>query len=403
LGAVNPVLLPACPDQVLMLIQLPLPGSIPCWVLKTCSVQSSCTSSVNKPPPSFALQICQAIITLDEIGVTVSLLYKYIWNFPLTYIVQLKQRKKLHDRLRQSLRNKRNNNTSAGIGPNLQCNGMIMQHAAEKETETTFSTSNYGLSAHEATTFTHISSQSWSNDWSNNVLSDTESVSVMSLPENSQRATQGGRGRLNATGGTRDLSAHSKKCRDTPNSNRDLFVSEMTTLIRLSPLSQTFLATPGSPPSEMSAHLSSLAISVPSVALSPSGEEECPLLLSNTRQPHKSRDEKKRTSAHYNRGHAAHSLPPSPLFSMENGNYQIIGAGVANGHLPHNVECSGDSMLVSKTEQPQGEHTPFLTTHSTTALLLRAMYSSRTNPASPNDDLQVNLSSYTTKQDPVAV
>ncbi|XP_051268255.1 pro-neuregulin-1, membrane-bound isoform isoform X5 [Dicentrarchus labrax] len=305
-----------------------------------------------------------------------------------------KQRKKLHDRLRQSLRNKRNNNTSAGIGPNLassargrrisnlplhdlqlinQCNGMIMQHAAEKETETTFSTSNYGLSAHEATTFTHISSQR--------------------------------------------------------------FVSEMTTLIRLSPLSQTFLATPGSPPSEMSAHLSSLAISVPSVALSPSGEEECPLLLSNTRQPHKSRDEKKRTSAHYNRGHAAHSLPPSPLFSMENGNYQIIGdhgttaasqlflaspekllntnnkindcatkgAGVANGHLPHNVECSGDSMLVSKTEQPQGEHTPFLTTHSTTALLLRAMYSSRTNPASPNDDLQVNLSSYTTKQDPVAV
>ncbi|XP_051268252.1 pro-neuregulin-1, membrane-bound isoform isoform X2 [Dicentrarchus labrax] len=344
---------------------------------------------VSDPKPEELYQ--KRILTIT--GICIALLVVGIMCV-VAYCKTKKQRKKLHDRLRQSLRNKRNNNTSAGIGPNLassargrrisnlplhdlqlinQCNGMIMQHAAEKETETTFSTSNYGLSAHEATTFTHISSQR--------------------------------------------------------------FVSEMTTLIRLSPLSQTFLATPGSPPSEMSAHLSSLAISVPSVALSPSGEEECPLLLSNTRQPHKSRDEKKRTSAHYNRGHAAHSLPPSPLFSMENGNYQIIGdhgttaasqlflaspekllntnnkindcatkgAGVANGHLPHNVECSGDSMLVSKTEQPQGEHTPFLTTHSTTALLLRAMYSSRTNPASPNDDLQVNLSSYTTKQDPVAV
>ncbi|XP_038589227.1 pro-neuregulin-1, membrane-bound isoform isoform X4 [Micropterus salmoides] len=159
------------------------------------------------------------------------------------YCKTKKQRKRLHDRLRQSLRNKRNNNTNTGSGPNLatsargrqisnlplqdlqlnnQCNGTSMQHAAEKETETTFSTSKYALSAHEPTTFTNISSQSWSNDWSNSVLSDTESVSVMSLAENSQRATQGGRGRLNATGGTKDLSAHAKKCRDTPSSDRDL-------------------------------------------------------------------------------------------------------------------------------------------------------------------------------------
>ncbi|XP_044030416.1 pro-neuregulin-1, membrane-bound isoform isoform X2 [Siniperca chuatsi] len=161
----------------------------------------------------------------------------------VAYCKTKKQRKRLHDRLRQSLRNKRNNNTNTGIGPNLassargrqisnlplqdlqlinQCNGTTMQHAAEKETETTFSTSKYALSVHEPTTFTHISSQSWSNDWSSSVLSDTESVSVMSLVENSQRVTQGGRGRLNATGGTKDLSAHSKKCRDTPNSDRDL-------------------------------------------------------------------------------------------------------------------------------------------------------------------------------------
>ncbi len=209
----------------------------------------------------------------------------------------------------------------------------------------------------------------------------------------------------------------------------------MTTPTRLSSGSRTSLATPGSPPSEMSAPLSSLAISVPSVALSPSGEEERPLLLSNARQPHKSssRDEQKRTSAHYNHGHVAHSLPPSPLFTMENGNYQIIDdhdttaashmfsaspekllntnnninicstKRVPNGHLPHNVESSDDSMVVSKTGKRQGEHTPFLTTESTTALLFGAMDGSRTNPASPNDDLQIKSSSSTTKQDPIAV
>uniref|UniRef100_A0A3Q3IIE1 EGF-like domain-containing protein n=1 Tax=Monopterus albus TaxID=43700 RepID=A0A3Q3IIE1_MONAL len=349
----------------------------------------------------------------------------------VAYCKTKKQRKKLHDRLRQSLRKKRNNNTNTGTGPNSQCNGMTMQHADEKETETTFSTSKYALCAHEPTTLTHISSQSWSNDWSNSVLSDTESVSVMSLVEKSQRATQGGRGRLNATDGTRDLSAHSKMCRDTLNSDRDFisvlclccrFVSAMRSPTQLSPVSQISPETPGSPPSELSAPLSSLAISVPSVALSLSGEEERPLLLSNGHPPHKplSRDEQKRNSAHYNHGHMAHSLPPSPLFTMENVNYQIIGdgdtkaaghmfseaseklintnnindrsnkkTGVTNGHVLHNVDSSGDNKLVSETLEPRREHTPFLTTDNTTALLIRVMDSRRTNPASPNDSVQV--------------
>ncbi|XP_029299859.1 pro-neuregulin-1, membrane-bound isoform isoform X1 [Cottoperca gobio] len=301
----------------------------------------------------------------------------------VAYCKTKKRRKELHDRLRQSLRNKRNN---TGIGPNLassargcqisnlplqdlqpnnQCNGTTLQHAAERETETTFSTSKNTFSAHEPTTFTHISSQR--------------------------------------------------------------FVSAMTT-----PVSRTSPATPGSPPSEMSAPLSSLAISVPSVALSPSGEEECPLLLSNTRQS-LSRDEQKRTSAHYNHGHVAHSLPPSPLFTMKNGYDQTIADhdttavshmfsashekllntnnninncstnSVLNGHVLHYMESSGDRVLVIETEEPQGEYTPFLTTDSTTTLLLRAIDSGRTNPASPKDDLQDKSSSSTTKQDPVAV
>ncbi|XP_078128419.1 pro-neuregulin-1, membrane-bound isoform [Sander vitreus] len=312
----------------------------------------------------------------------------------VAYCKTKKQRKKLHDRLRQSLRKKRKN-TNTGIGPNLassargrqisnlplqdlqlinQCNGTTIQHASEMETETNFSTSKSALTAHEPTTFTHISSQR--------------------------------------------------------------YASAMTNPTQLSPESRTSPATPGSPPSEMSAPLSSLAISVPSVALSPSGEEERPLLLSNSHQPRKSsnRDEQKRISAHYNHGHVAHSLPPSPLFPNGNGYYQSIGdhdttAGsqmfsaspeklltnnninncstkrVPNGHVVRNAESSGDSMLVSETDAPQGEHTPFFTTDSTASLLLGALDSSRTNPASLNDDLQdKSCSSITiTKLNPVAV
>uniref|UniRef100_A0A3B4YP72 Neuregulin 1 n=1 Tax=Seriola lalandi dorsalis TaxID=1841481 RepID=A0A3B4YP72_SERLL len=340
----------------------------------------------------------------------------------VAYCKTKKQRKKLHDRLRQSLRNKRNHSTKTGRQiSNLplqdlqlinQCNGISLQHAAEKETETTFSTSKYALSAHEATTLTHVSSQSWSNDWTNSVVSDTESVSVMSLAEKSHSATQGGRGRLNATGGTRDLSRHDRGGeRDTAG-----FVSAMTTPTQLSPVSQTSPATPGSPPSEMSAPLSSLAISVPSVALSPSGEEERPLLLSNRRQPNKSsnRDDQKRTSAHYNYGHVAHSLPPSPLFTTKDVNYTGNHDDTAASHefsaspeqVIHTNNNVSDCSTKKRAAVPSGHvlrhEEPLLTTDSTAALTLRALDSSRTNPAAPQHDMRVRSFS-STQQHPVAV
>uniref|UniRef100_A0A3B4VEX7 Neuregulin 1 n=1 Tax=Seriola dumerili TaxID=41447 RepID=A0A3B4VEX7_SERDU len=359
----------------------------------------------------------------------------------VAYCKTKKQRKKLHDRLRQSLRNKRNHSTKTGTGPNLassargrqisnlplqdlqlinQCNGISLQHAAEKETETTFSTSKYALSAHEATTLTHISSQSWSNDWTNSVVSDTESVSVMSLAEKSHSATQGGRGRLNATGGTRDLSARSKTICSIISLFRESFccrfVSAMTTPTQLSPVSQTSPATPGSPPSEMSAPLSSLAISVPSVALSPSGEEERPLLLSNRRQPHNpsKRDDQKRTSAHYNYGHVAHSLPPSPLFTTKDVNYTGNHDDTAASHefsaspeqVIHTNNNISDCSTKKRAAVPNGHvlrhEEPLLTTDSTAALKLRALDSSRTNPAAPHDDMRVRSFS-STQQHPVAV
>ncbi|CAI5667672.1 pro-neuregulin-1, membrane-bound isoform isoform X3 [Oreochromis niloticus] len=303
----------------------------------------------------------------------------------VAYCKTKKQRKKLRDRLRQSLRNKRKN-TSTGIDSNVaksttgrpnsnlplqdlqligQHNGRTMKHTAEKETETNFSTSKYTLSVHDPTTLTNISSQR--------------------------------------------------------------FVPVMTTLIQLTSESQNSLATPGSPPSEISAPISSLAISVPSVTLSPSGEEERPLL----HQLHKSssRDVQKRTSSHYNHGHVADSLPSSPLFTMENADYQTIQDTRAascmfstapvklintnnnvsdcsnksvTDHVVDYLRLNGDSILVSDTEEPRGEHIPFLSADRNTALLLRAIDSSRTNPASPNDDLPVKSSSLINQQDSIA-
>lgn len=125
--------------------------------------------------------------------------------FTLGVLRRRKQRRKLHEHLRQSLRNKRNANTSLGpdggcsarghasslplrdlqrmnVGRRLAsapttvlntdatsrihalflalqlCNGTLVQ-AANNQTETSFSTAKYASSAQEATTLTCLSSQ----------------------------------------------------------------------------------------------------------------------------------------------------------------------------------------------------------------------------------------------------
>ncbi|KAM6976293.1 pro-neuregulin-1, membrane-bound isoform 2-T2 [Tautogolabrus adspersus] len=277
-----------------------------------------------------------------------------------------KQRKKLQDRLRQSLRMKKKKHKNTKAGPKQassargrhitnmplqdlqpQSNGTSMKHAADKDTETTFTSKN-AFSAHEHTTFTHVSSQR--------------------------------------------------------------FIQSLT-----SPGSRTSLKTPGSPPSEMSAPLSSLAVSVPSVALSPSGEEERPLLLLNNRQ---TRDIQKRTSAHYNHGHMAHSLPASPLLSDKKGDCQAIDehedttgsqvfstdnlseTNMKRAEVTHSMESSCDSM---PTDDIQGDQTPFITTGSLSARLLKVSDGSRTNTAAPLNDLRDKSSCPTNKPDPESV
>uniref|UniRef100_A0A8C7RUT3 Neuregulin C-terminal domain-containing protein n=1 Tax=Oncorhynchus mykiss TaxID=8022 RepID=A0A8C7RUT3_ONCMY len=327
-------------------------------------------------------------------------------------------------------------------------NALPTQHLLVKETEMSFSTSQYTSSVHQSTTVTHTSSQSCS-------------VLVMSSMENSRHATPIHRGRLDATGGARDLSVYLKNTRDTPDSSRDSlfrdrYASAMTTSTRLSPVELLSPVTPASPPSEISAPLSSLATSVPSVAVSPTGEEEDPLLFTTTLwprdkppRPDHHHSQSKRNCAHYNYGHKAHSPPPSPLRMVENDNYETtqeyeaVAATVVvptvppqslpkkltnnnngrcanstkpNGHMAGHKTESNDrvsstarSSSESDTEEDccVGEDTPFLSLQDYMAAGVEPLTDScRTYPAlrlSPQDDLQARLSSIIANQDPIAV
>ncbi|KAM8871376.1 pro-neuregulin-1, membrane-bound isoform 1-T1 [Synchiropus picturatus] len=277
----------------------------------------------------------------------------------VAYCKTKKQRQKLQDRLRQNLRNKRKNSARG-----RQVTALPLQDLQSR-------TQCNGTTA----LHTNVNETETTCSASKYALSAQESTALTQIS--------------------------SQRCESAVAASSDFHASA---------------ATPGSPPSEMSAPLSSLAVSVPSVALSPSAEEERPLLLSRTRQRPPSRDELKRTSAHYNHGHDAHSLPSSPLTIVKNSknlnstaanpvmssshedlvntnnilNSLCSKAEIINGHVPHKVECGcGCPVVESEPEGPPGSHAFFFSTGMT----CRA--SSRTNPASALDDPPIRSSSAT--------
>ncbi|MCJ8742597.1 hypothetical protein PDJAM_G00083950 [Pangasius djambal] len=379
----------------------------------------------------------------------------------VAYCKTKKQRQKLHDRLRQSLR-KRNAMADIGNGPqypqNLQQppqslqlvnqyaskNTVPAQHVIEKETETSFTLSQYTSPTQPSTAIAANLSQCWSNKKPENVVSDNR---VISGVQNSRNGTPSHRGRLNATGGARDVNACVKNSRETTDSYKDSpyserYVSTVTTPTRLSPVKLLSPATPSSPPSEVSAPLPSLATSIPSMATSPSGEEERPLLfLTPPRLREKSepsRAQQLRNSAHYNHGLDEMSPPPSPLHIQEDEQHESMqedssvpsAPPTSAPHSPtamHNSkrtkagsqnsqdEQSGSSSESSSSEseaeeERMAEDTPFLIRNAgvagMTMLGLELVDSSRTNAAlrlSPQDDLQSRLASVMANQDPIAV
>ncbi|KAM4709690.1 pro-neuregulin-1, membrane-bound isoform 2-T2 [Discoglossus pictus] len=383
----------------------------------------------------------------------------------VAYCKTKKQRKKLHDRLRQSLRSERNNMVNMANGPhhpnpppeNVQLvnqyvskNVISSEHVIERETETSFSTSHYTSTTHHSTTVTQTPSHSWSNGQSESIISESHSVLVTSSVENSRHTSPTGpRGRLNGIGGPRDCS-YLRHARDTPDSYRDSphserYVSAMTTPARMSPVDFQTPLSPKSPCSEMSPPVSSLAVSVPSVAVSPFIEEERPLLLVS---PPRLRDKRydlyyhhhhynqQYNSYHHNPGHDSSSLPPSPLRIVEDEEYEttqeyeptqeptkkLVNSRRAkrtkpNGHISNRLELDTDTSSESSTSESEtederiGEDTPFLSIQNPLATSLESTSSyrladSRTNPTSrfsTQEELQARLSSVIANQDPIAV
>ncbi|KAM9329226.1 pro-neuregulin-1, membrane-bound isoform 2-T2 [Gastrophryne carolinensis] len=383
----------------------------------------------------------------------------------VAYCKTKKQRKKLHDRLRQSLRSERNNMVNMANGPhhpnpppeNVQLvnqyvskNVISSEHVIERETETSFSTSHYTSTTHHSTTVTQTPSHSWSNGQSESIISESHSVIVTSSVENSRHTSPAGpRGRLNGIGCSRDCS-YLRHSRDTPDSYRDSphserYVSAMTTPARMSPVDFQTPVSPKSPSLEMSPPVSSLAVSVPSVAVSPFIEEERPLLLVS---PPRLRDKRydlyyhhhhynqQYNSYHHNPAHDSSSLPPSPLRIVEDEEYEttqeyeptmepvkkLVNSRRAkrtkpNGHISNRLELDTDTSSESSTSESEtederiGEETPFLSIQNPLATSLESasayrLAESRTNPTSrfsTQEELQARLSSVIANQDPIAV
>ncbi|XP_059765689.1 pro-neuregulin-1, membrane-bound isoform isoform X1 [Balaenoptera ricei] len=377
----------------------------------------------------------------------------------VAYCKTKKQRKKLHDRLRQSLRSERNNMVNIANGPhhpnpppeNVQLvnqyvskNVISSEHIVEREAETSFSTSHYTSTVHHSTTVTQTPSHSWSNGHTESIISESHSVIVMSSVENSRHSspTGGPRGRLNGLGGPRECNSFLRHARETPDSYRDSphserFVSAMTTPARMSPVDFHTPSSPKSPPSEMSPPVSSTTVSMPAMVVSPFVEEERPLLLVT---PPWLRENDRHTqqfnSFHCNPAHESNSPPPSPLRIVEDEEYEttqeyelaqepvkkLTNSRRAkrtkpNGHIAHRLETDSNTSAESSNSESEtedekvGEDTPFLGVQNPLAADLEAapafhLADSRTNPAgrfSPQEELQARLSGVIANQDPIAV
>uniref|UniRef100_A0A8C3BJ22 Pro-neuregulin-1, membrane-bound isoform n=1 Tax=Cairina moschata TaxID=8855 RepID=A0A8C3BJ22_CAIMO len=315
----------------------------------------------------------------------------------VAYCKTKKQRKKLHDRLRQSLRSERNNVMNMANGPhhpnpppdNVQLvnqyvskNVISSERVIERETETSFSTSHYTSTTHHSITVTQTPSHSWSNGHTESVLSESHSVLVSSSVENSRHTSPTGpRGRLNGIGGPREGNSFLRHARETPDSYRDSphserYVSAMTTPARMSPVDFHTPTSPKSPPSEMSPPVSSLTISIPSVAVSPFMEEERPLLLVTPPRLREKYDNhlQQFNSFHHNPVHESNSLPPSPLRIVEDEEYETtqeyepaqeppkkltntrrVKRTKPNGHISSRVEVDSDTSSESTSSESETE------------------------------------------------
>ncbi|XP_040459071.1 pro-neuregulin-2, membrane-bound isoform [Falco naumanni] len=335
----------------------------------------------------------------------------------VAYCKTKKQRKQMHNHLRQNMCPAHQNRSLAN-GPShprldpeeiqmadyISKNVSATEHVIRRETETTFSGSHSCSPSHHCSTATPTSSQrheshTWSLERTESLTSDSQSGIMLSSVGTSKcnsPACVEARARRGAPFCIEDSRRPMTQYRDSVDSLRDSphserYVSALTTPARLSPVDFHYSMATQVPTFEITSPNSAHAVSLPPAApISFRVEEQQPLLR---RYQLPFQDTQRYDSYHQRKTYlndSMGSLPSSPFRITEDDEYETTQEYVTvleqpkktassnrrwkksklNGHIPHRARAVRDSFSLSSAsysesdEELVAESTPFLSTQN---------------------------------------
>ncbi|NXG54479.1 NRG2 protein, partial [Hemiprocne comata] len=335
----------------------------------------------------------------------------------VAYCKTKKQRKQMHNHLRQNMCPAHQNRSLAN-GPShprldpeeiqmadyISKNVSATEHVIRRETETTFSGSHSCSPSHHCSTATPTSSQrheshTWSLERTESLTSDSQSGVMLSSVGTSKcnsPACVEARARRGAAFCIEDSRRPMTQYRDSVDSLRDSphserYVSALTTPARLSPVDFHYSMATQVPTFEITSPNSAHAVSLPPAApISFRVEEQQPLL----RRYQLPFQDTQRYDSYYQRktylNDSMGSLPSSPFRITEDDDYETTQEYVTvleqpkktassnrrwkksklNGHVPHRARAVRDSFSFSSAsysesdEELVAESTPFLSSQN---------------------------------------
>uniref|UniRef100_A0A663ELL5 Pro-neuregulin-2, membrane-bound isoform n=1 Tax=Aquila chrysaetos chrysaetos TaxID=223781 RepID=A0A663ELL5_AQUCH len=338
----------------------------------------------------------------------------------VAYCKTKKQRKQMHNHLRQNMCPAHQNRSLAN-GPShprldpeeiqmadyISKNVSATEHVIRRETETTFSGSHSCSPSHHCSTATPTSSQrheshTWSLERTESLTSDSQSGIMLSSVGTSKcnsPACVEARARRGAAFCIEDSRRPMTQYRDSVDSLRDSphserYVSALTTPARLSPVDFHYSMAAQVPTFEITSPNSAHAVSLPPAApISFRVEEQQPLL----RRYQLPFQDTQRYDSYYQRktylNDSMGSLPSSPFRITEDDEYETTQEYITaleqpkktassnrrwkksklNGHIPHRARAVRDSFSLSSAsysesdEELVAESTPFLSTQNNEA------------------------------------
>ncbi|NXJ82077.1 NRG2 protein, partial [Trogon melanurus] len=338
----------------------------------------------------------------------------------VAYCKTKKQRKQMHNHLRQNMCPAHQNRSLAN-GPShprldpeeiqmadyISKNVSATEHVIRRETETTFSGSHSCSPSHHCSTATPTSSQrheshTWSLERTESLTSDSQSGIMLSSVGTSKcnsPACVEARARRGAAFCIEDSRRPMTQYRDSVDSLRDSphserYVSALTTPARLSPVDFHYSMAAQVPTFEITSPNSAHAVSLPPAAPISFRVEEQQPLLRRYQQPFQ---DTQRYDSYYQRktylNDSMGSLPSSPFRITEDDEYETTQEYVTaleqpkktassnrrwkksklNGHVPHRARAVRDSFSLSSAsysesdEELVAESTPFLSTQNNEA------------------------------------